>query len=84
RFTAQASSENDFETWLKDAKKINQDLSLGSYERLAEPSLHNPVAIYSATESNLYNKIVMKFMDPAHHEAEHQHDSAHFDYEDQP
>ncbi|HSX27819.1 MAG TPA: ubiquinol oxidase subunit II, partial [Patescibacteria group bacterium] len=47
RFTAQASSENDFETWLKDAKKINQDLSLGSYERLAEPSLHNPVAIYS-------------------------------------
>jgi cytochrome o ubiquinol oxidase subunit 2 len=63
-FTARASSENDFQTWLKGVRGSSPPLSLSSYQALALPSEDNPVAYYSQPAPNLFNKIQLQFQLP--------------------
>src|SRR3989344_605863 len=63
-FTAVASSNADFDTWVRTVKQSSNILNLNEYDKLAEPSKNNPVTLYSFVEDNLLDTIIMKFMMP--------------------
>lgn len=63
-FTAKAVSSADFDGWIRSVQKSTGGLSQASYDRLAQPSRHQPVAIYSSVEPSLYEQIVDKYLTP--------------------
>lgn len=67
RFKAVASSETEFKEWLDAVKKSPNYLSYDEYSQLSKPSENHPVGYYAEADKELYNKIVMKYMGPAHH-----------------
>lgn len=64
-FTAKSSSMSDFRAWVKSAQHSPSRLSMQAYNKLARPSQDNPVAYYSAPQSNLYNQVIMKYVLPS-------------------
>lgn len=65
-FTAHASSAADFEAWVNEAKSSTPVLSLGVYGHLAEPSRGDEPLLFSAVDSNLYDRIIMQYMMPGY------------------
>jgi len=63
-FSAKAETEADFDAWTSTTAKTAPKLTLDSYGRLAKPSRNNPVSYYSLSTDNLYDYIVMKYMEP--------------------
>ena len=63
-FTAKAGSENDFGKWVRDAQHSKQKLTFLEYDRLAKPSQNNPVSYYGSAQTNLYQLVIMKYMEP--------------------
>lgn len=61
KFTARASSMQDFNHWVQEVKLSNNTLDTANYEKLLKPSEDNPVALYSQAESDLYDKMLMKY-----------------------
>ena len=61
-FTAQSSSQADFNSWVQSVKESPDQLDTDSYNSLAEPSTDNPASYYSSVAANLYDKIVDKDM----------------------
>ncbi len=70
KFTTHALSSQDFDTWVNFAEKSSRTLTLEEYESLAKPSEDHPVTLYSHVDEDLYNKIMMKYMDTGHTETE--------------
>jgi cytochrome o ubiquinol oxidase subunit 2 len=64
KFTARSSSQADFDSWVRSAKKSPNHLTLSAYNKLAAPSENNKTAVYSSAEHGLYDTIVMKYMMP--------------------
>jgi cytochrome o ubiquinol oxidase subunit 2 len=62
KFIAKATSQKDFDTWVKSVKQSSNMIDLSKYNKLAEPSENNPVITYASVEKDLYNSIIMKFM----------------------
>ncbi len=65
KFIAKASSQEEFEQWVKDVQRSPNTLSFEEYSNLAKKSRNNAVAYYSSVNEGLYGKIIMKFMAPA-------------------
>lgn len=65
-FIAKSSPEEDFNTWVANAKLANQGLTSQTYEKLLERSINVPITIYSDVDGNLFDEIVMKYMHPMH------------------
>lgn len=63
-FTAKATSDEDYRSWLEDVKKSGKTLNLEEYNKLAAPSEYNPVAFYQLAEDDLFNCILNKYMNP--------------------
>jgi cytochrome o ubiquinol oxidase subunit 2 len=63
-FTARATSEKDFQSWVQSTSQVNSSLSLAAYNQLDRPSEYNPVKLYSSPASNLYDTILMKYDGP--------------------
>lgn len=63
-FIAKASSEEDYQSWLKTAKQSDKILTYEEYNNLAAPSKDNPVEVYQLKEEKLFDQIIMKFMHP--------------------
>lgn len=63
-FKTKATSKEDFELWVKQANNTASDLGWPEYQKLAEPTINNPVTIYSLKDKSLYNEIIMKYMNP--------------------
>ncbi len=63
KFTAEATSQSDFDAWVQIVRLSSNTLSTSTYADLAQASADNPVLYYGAVEQNLYNEIVTKFMD---------------------
>lgn len=63
-FTAKAEPLRDFDEWVSKAAKSPGTLTLSTYNKLAQPSKNNPIETYSLGTSNLYDYIVMKYMEP--------------------
>jgi cytochrome o ubiquinol oxidase subunit 2 len=61
-FKAKSSSQADFGSWVKSVKSSRSHLSMDTYSKLAEPSQYNPVTYYSSAPSDLYDKVIMKYM----------------------
>jgi cytochrome o ubiquinol oxidase subunit 2 len=64
QFTARAASSTDFDAWVKEVKQSPQALTTDTYAQLSKPSIADPSDSYATVETNLYNKIVTKFMSP--------------------
>lgn len=63
-FTARADSPADFAAWAKRAGAAKTHLDVAAYDRLAKPG-ESPVAYYSSPQSDLYDRIVMKYLVPS-------------------
>lgn len=63
-FTAKAASQNEFNTWVKQAQASSNYLDLASYDSLARPSQNVPAAYYSHADSSLYDYIIGKYVAP--------------------
>ncbi|MFC2049194.1 ubiquinol oxidase subunit II [Chlamydiota bacterium] len=63
-FIARASTEADFHKWVETAHKSSLSLNLDSYKQLALPSQNNPAATYLLKDNNLFDAIIMKYMQP--------------------
>lgn len=57
-FTVKASSDEEFQQWISDAKGSGKTFE---YNELAKPSMNNSVEIYQSQEG-LFDRVVMKFM----------------------
>lgn len=65
KFTAHASSETEFNNWVKTTQQASGNLSLANYDLLAKPSSDAPVTTYGSVDHNLYDTIIMKYMMPS-------------------
>lgn len=63
-FITRASSEKEYDDWLKKVKETSNTLDMEEYKKLAAPSSYNPTAFYILKEENLFENIIMKFMHP--------------------
>ena len=70
-FKTIASSRAEFDQWVKNLQGLNKHLTWTEYETLAKPSRKQPVVYYMPHESNLYDKIIAKYMD---HGSSHKED----------
>lgn len=62
RFVTRASSQNEFEEWVKKAQGSGDGLDEKSYAQLAIPSEYNPVATFTLKDPKLFETILMKTM----------------------
>jgi cytochrome o ubiquinol oxidase subunit 2 len=62
KFTARASSKQDFDSWAQDTRLTSDALDSTEYERLLKPSESNPIALYSLADTSLYDTVLMKYM----------------------
>jgi cytochrome o ubiquinol oxidase subunit 2 len=67
-FVSRASSEEDFNLWVKSAKESAKALDFETYEEIAAPSENNPVELYQLKDENLFNQIMMKYSHPKSNE----------------
>ena len=63
RFEAVSTTQDGFDQWVASAKQ-SSNLGMGEYTELAKPSENNRVEIYSLTDTDLFNQIIMKYMVP--------------------
>jgi len=73
KFTARASSRADFDQWVQQTKQSPKVLDAAAYSALLKPSENNPPAFYAATESGLYDTVVMRYMGPSDGHPNHSH-----------
>lgn len=67
-FIAKSSSQADYDQWIKSSSQSGHSLGLDEYLLLLQPSVTNDQIAYVLTEDNLFNQIVMKYMDPVVHQ----------------
>ena len=64
KFTARASSQDEFNAWVKSTKNSDKHLTINEYETLAKPSTDHPTTLYASSAHELYDTILMKYMMP--------------------
>lgn len=69
KFTAKATSEEEFNAWVETARASENILTQESYLKLLAPTQNNPVALYQLQADGLFDDILMKYMMPMHHSA---------------
>lgn len=63
-FTAKATSEAEFDAWVKSAQSSAQTLDMQQYNDLVKPSSNNPTATYVLQQRDLFDQVLMKYMEP--------------------
>ncbi len=63
-FQAVASSDEEYQGWVQQARSASNALNLQEYDRLLLPSVNNPVELFSLADPNLFDQIIMKYMRP--------------------
>lgn len=61
RFSAIATSDEEFQTWVEEVRRDPRTLPLGEYERLRVASEHDKPIYYSQVAYNLYDMIIERF-----------------------
>jgi len=64
RFTASASSQADYDNWIALARNSGGTLDANAYHQLAKPSVSPTTPMYSSVESDLYSRVLLKYMVP--------------------
>lgn len=67
RFTARASSRDDFDEWVRMAQSSSEHLGWTAYSQLAKPSKDETVRYFSSPDPTLYDTILMKYMGHGDH-----------------
>lgn len=62
RFKAIAVPQEQFETWVREAKQSPDTLDLARYERLRAPNIGHPMICFSSVQPRLFNHIMGKYM----------------------
>lgn len=63
KFTAEATTEQEFSAWLAKTRQSPLVLnSMSDFEQIAKPSENNPVEYFSSVKPGLYQDIINKFM----------------------
>lgn len=70
KFIARASSSDDFEHWVQDIKLSAITLDGAEYAKLLTPSEYNPAKFYSKADSDLYDKLFIKYNGSHNHKSE--------------
>lgn len=76
KFTARASTQEDFDTWVEEVRNAQSDLDAGEYDELAKPSEYNSVQLYSSYFPDLYDKVLMKYGGHSSESSEIEHGEA--------
>lgn len=63
-FITEAGSEKDFQNWIQSAKESQNTLDFETYQTLAKPSQNSP-EVFRLRDEDLFNQILMKYMQPA-------------------
>lgn len=71
KFTANVSSKEDFDLWVKDVSTTSGPLGSVTYGQLLKPSEDNKQAFYALADSNLYDTVLMKY-DMVHGDGAHE------------
>lgn len=61
KFTARASSAQDFEQWIQGVRQSKDVLSTETYDNLLKPTENNPTAFYSDYQGDLYDRVIKKY-----------------------
>jgi len=64
KFTARASSQAQFDQWVKSVKQSPDKLTMAAYHRLVQPSENNRIQQFSAANSKIFEMAIMKSMMP--------------------
>ena len=62
-FKAISTTRQDFDLWTKALSSSTDHLDWAAYEKLAMPAKDQPVEYYMLHETNLYDRIIGKYMD---------------------
>lgn len=60
-FKAIATSPEDFEAWVQNAKHSPNKLDLAAYEKLVTPKVNHPVEYFSSVRPDLFGHIMRKY-----------------------
>ena len=71
KFTAHATSQENFDLWVQAVKLNANALDTAEYEKLLKPSEDNPAVSYAAAPSGLYDTVLMKYMSPSEGHMQH-------------
>lgn len=73
QFTAKATSQQEFDTWVKDIKRSTPKLTDEGYERLAKPGLVPEPMEFSDIPDGLFDRIVNKYGSHEGHSSSSEH-----------
>ncbi len=62
KFNVEVTTEDSYKEWLLSVRHSPEVLSYMSYIELAKKSSNNPVKLYATVESDLYDRIISKYM----------------------
>jgi cytochrome o ubiquinol oxidase subunit 2 len=61
KFTARASSQEDFDQWTQEVRASSGVLDGPGYNKLLQPSENNQAAAYTMADQDLYDTVLMKY-----------------------
>lgn len=64
-FDATATSNTEYDDWVRKVKSEGSDLNYKTYYQMAQPSEYNPVSLYRLTDNGLFDKIMNKYLKPS-------------------
>jgi len=64
RFIVKATSQAQFNEWVRSVQQSPHKLSLLEYNELRKPSEHNAAQYFSSPVNNLFNNVIMGYMGP--------------------
>jgi cytochrome o ubiquinol oxidase subunit 2 len=70
KFTARASSTEDFEQWVQQVRQSPLALDTAKYDKLVKPSEYETVALFNSYDATIYDKVLSKYTGPGGHSHE--------------
>ncbi len=67
KFIAKASTQKEFDQWVRKVKASPSQLTMKAYDQLIMPTKNHQVEYYSTVTKGLFHKVIMKFMSPEAH-----------------
>lgn len=64
RFTAAATTQQQYDAWLAQIRSSNGTLDASAYHQLEKPGTNLQPVQYAAVTGNLYNRVLLKYMVP--------------------
>jgi len=64
-FVAKASSQAEFDAWVRSVQQSGKPLDQNAYDALQVQSVNNTPSYYSSVDGDMFNSIMMKYMEPS-------------------